>query len=79
MGEAEGDPLLFQDHEVAGIVVTSHGQMLSRRLKVLTDRHDIAADGSEIAHNFAGLVHGFSHPKDQPGLGTHAQMLRLTE
>ena len=79
MGKAEGHPLLFQERKVAGVVETSNGQVLSRRLKVLTDGHDIAADGSEVAHDVAGLVQGFSHPEDQPGLGAHAQLLRLAE
>ncbi len=37
------------------------------------------SDGTEVAHDFSGLVHGFSHPEDQPGLGAHAQLFRLAE
>ena len=79
MGEAKGPSLLFEHGKLAGIVEARNRQVFSRRLKILTDGHNVAADGSEVAHDFAGLVHGFSHSEDQPGLGAHAQLLRLAE
>jgi hypothetical protein len=79
MGEAKGHPLLFEEGKVSWIVEARNRQMLFGGLEILADGHDVAVNGAEIAHDFAGLVHRLSHPKDQSGFGAHAQLLRLAE
>lgn len=79
MSEAHGQAFCFERDEVGGIVVTGDGQMLSGRLEILSDRHNVAIDGPQVAHDVAGFIEALSHSQDQAGFGRHSLPLGLAE
>lgn len=79
VGESHRPPLFFQERKFSGSIIAGDRQMVSRRLEILSDGDDVAVDGSQIAHDFTGLVQRLTHAQDQAGLGRHSLLLGSPE
>lgn len=79
VSKSHRQPLLFQSRKFGRIVIPGNGQMVSRRLEVLADGDDVAADCSQVAHDVAGLIHCLPHTQDQTRLSRHAMLFGLSK